>query len=83
MSKYHSKPFTQTKLFGVVGLLLAVPVAVCIKTIERYYAEPIASPDAIEKGRLALAGTRPGAALTSPSPKRLPARAVIRQPPKH
>jgi predicted PurR-regulated permease PerM len=30
-------------LFGVVGLLLAVPVAVCIKiTLEHYYAEPIA-----------------------------------------
>jgi predicted PurR-regulated permease PerM len=30
-------------LFGVVGLLLAVPVAVCIKlTLEHYYAEPVA-----------------------------------------
>lgn len=30
-------------LFGVVGLLIAVPVAVCIKvTLEQYYAEPIA-----------------------------------------
>jgi predicted PurR-regulated permease PerM len=30
-------------LFGVVGLLIAVPVAVCIKTtLEHYYAEPIA-----------------------------------------
>jgi predicted PurR-regulated permease PerM len=30
-------------LFGVVGLLLAVPVAVCLKTtLEHYYAEPIA-----------------------------------------
>jgi len=30
-------------LFGVVGLLLAVPIAVCIKiTLEHYYAEPIA-----------------------------------------
>jgi predicted PurR-regulated permease PerM len=29
-------------LFGVVGLLIAVPVAVCIKvTLEEYYAEPI------------------------------------------
>lgn len=29
-------------LFGVVGLLLAVPVAVCIKTtLEHYYAEPV------------------------------------------
>jgi predicted PurR-regulated permease PerM len=29
-------------LFGVLGLLLAVPVAVCIKiTLEHYYAEPI------------------------------------------
>ena len=29
-------------LFGVVGLLLAVPAAVCIKiTLEHYYAEPI------------------------------------------
>src|SRR5207248_8064581 len=29
-------------LFGVVGLLLAVPTAVCIKiTLEHYYAEPI------------------------------------------
>jgi predicted PurR-regulated permease PerM len=33
-------------LFGVVGLLLAVPVAVCIKiTLEQYYAEPIAGED--------------------------------------
>jgi predicted PurR-regulated permease PerM len=34
-------------LFGVVGLLIAVPVAVCIKTtLEHYYAEPIArEPD--------------------------------------
>lgn len=30
-------------LFGIVGLLLAVPVAVCVKvTLEQYYAEPIA-----------------------------------------
>ena len=30
-------------LFGVVGLLIAVPIAVCIKvTLEQYYAEPIA-----------------------------------------
>ena len=29
-------------LFGVVGLLLAVPTAVCIKiALEHYYAEPI------------------------------------------
>jgi predicted PurR-regulated permease PerM len=40
-------------LFGVVGLLIAVPVAVCIKiTLTHYYAEPIA------------AETAPGAALT-------------------
>jgi predicted PurR-regulated permease PerM len=34
-------------LFGVVGLLIAVPVVVCIKTtLEHYYAEPIArEPD--------------------------------------
>lgn len=31
-------------LFGIVGLLLAVPVAVCIKTtLEHYYAEPVRS----------------------------------------
>ena len=31
-------------LFGVVGLLIAVPVAVCIKiTLQHYYAEPIAA----------------------------------------
>jgi predicted PurR-regulated permease PerM len=30
-------------LFGVVGLLIAVPVVVCVKTaLEHYYAEPIA-----------------------------------------
>ncbi len=30
-------------LFGVVGLLLAVPVVVCVKiTLEHYYAEPVA-----------------------------------------
>jgi predicted PurR-regulated permease PerM len=29
-------------LFGIVGLLLAVPTAVCIKiTLDHYYAEPI------------------------------------------
>jgi predicted PurR-regulated permease PerM len=29
-------------LFGVVGLLLAVPAAMCIKiALEHYYAEPI------------------------------------------
>ena len=34
-------------LFGVVGLLLAVPTAVCIKiTLEHYYAEPIRAEDA-------------------------------------
>ncbi len=33
-------------LFGVVGLLIAVPVAVCIKiTLEHYYAEPVAKPE--------------------------------------
>ena len=32
-------------LFGVVGLLIAVPVAVCIKiTLTHYYAEPVAEP---------------------------------------
>ena len=61
MSKYHSKPFTQTKLFGVVGLLLAVPVAVCIKTtLDHYYAEPIASPYAVE--RAASRSPEPGQA---------------------
>ena len=30
-------------LFGAVGLLIAMPVAVCIKvTLEQYYAEPLA-----------------------------------------
>jgi predicted PurR-regulated permease PerM len=34
-------------LFGVVGLLLAVPTAICIKiTLEHYYAEPIRQEDA-------------------------------------
>jgi predicted PurR-regulated permease PerM len=34
-------------LFGVVGLLIAVPVAVCIKiTLQHYYAEPIVDDDA-------------------------------------
>ena len=33
-------------LFGVVGLLIAVLVAVCIKiTLEHYYAEPVAPTD--------------------------------------
>lgn len=33
-------------LFGIVGLLLAVPVAVCIKiTLEHYYAEPVKSSE--------------------------------------
>src|SRR5579862_9871925 len=31
-------------LFGVVGLLLAVPAVVCVKvTLEQYYAEPVAA----------------------------------------
>lgn len=31
-------------LFGVVGLLIAVPIAVCIKiTLQNYYAEPVAA----------------------------------------
>ncbi len=35
---------TGVMLFGVIGLLLAVPTAACIKLIlEHYYAEPIAS----------------------------------------
>lgn len=30
-------------LFGIVGLLIAVPIAVCIKiTLQHYYAEPVA-----------------------------------------
>jgi predicted PurR-regulated permease PerM len=34
-------------LFGVVGLLLAVPIAVCIKiTLQQYYAEPIKPEEA-------------------------------------
>jgi predicted PurR-regulated permease PerM len=38
-------------LFGVVGLLIAVPVAVCIKTtLEHYYAEPIARDEANRRG---------------------------------
>ena len=33
-------------LFGIVGLLLAVPLAVCIKiTLQQYYAEPIKSDE--------------------------------------
>src|SRR5947208_1534132 len=41
-------------LFGVVGLLIAVPVAVCIKaTLQQYYAEPIAE---------SLRGSSPGSA---------------------
>jgi predicted PurR-regulated permease PerM len=33
-------------LFGIVGLLIAVPVAVCIKTtLEHYYAEPVRNGD--------------------------------------
>jgi len=38
-------------LFGVVGLLIAVPVAVCIKvTLEEYYAEPIGDSEARRGG---------------------------------
>lgn len=41
-------------LFGVVGLLIAVPVAVCIKvTLQQYYAEPIVD---------SLRGSGPGGA---------------------
>jgi predicted PurR-regulated permease PerM len=41
-------------LFGVVGLLLAVPVVVCVKTtLEHYYAEPIASEPHRSDGALA------------------------------
>jgi predicted PurR-regulated permease PerM len=33
-------------LFGVVGLLIAVPLAVCLKiTLSHYYAEPVAKPE--------------------------------------
>lgn len=33
-------------LFGVIGLLLAVPTAVCLRiTLQHYYAEPIREPD--------------------------------------
>jgi predicted PurR-regulated permease PerM len=33
-------------LFGIVGLLIAVPVAVCIKTtLEHCYAEPVDDAD--------------------------------------
>jgi predicted PurR-regulated permease PerM len=40
-------------LFGVVGLLIAVPVAVCIKiTLTHYYAEPVAA----ESGSNAASG---------------------------
>ena len=39
-------------LFGVVGLLIAVPVAVCIKiTLTHYYAEPVARNDRRTEGR--------------------------------
>jgi predicted PurR-regulated permease PerM len=39
-------------LFGVVGLLIAVPVAVCIKiTLTHYYAEPVARSDRRTEGR--------------------------------
>jgi predicted PurR-regulated permease PerM len=39
-------------LFGVVGLLIAVPIAVCIKTtLEHYYAEPIARAEAERRAR--------------------------------
>lgn len=38
-------------LFGIVGLLLAVPAAVCLKlTLEHYYAEPIRREEAEEAG---------------------------------
>ncbi|MGC2200740.1 MAG: AI-2E family transporter, partial [Stellaceae bacterium] len=37
-------------LFGVVGLLLAVPIAVCVKiALEQYYAEPIARDPAVSR----------------------------------
>ena len=33
-------------LFGVAGVLIAMPVAVCIKvTLQQYYAEPIAGSE--------------------------------------
>ena len=45
-------------LFGVVGLLIAVPVAVCIKiTLADYYAEPVAP----------AAGSSPGPAMREPA----------------
>ena len=45
-------------LFGVVGLLLAVPIVVCVKiTLEQYYAEPIAREP--RTGDHALAAVKP------------------------
>jgi predicted PurR-regulated permease PerM len=42
-------------LFGVVGLLIAVPVLVCVKvTLQHYYAEPIADQPISDDGTRAL-----------------------------
>ena len=44
-------------LFGVVGLLIAVPIAVCIKvTLQQYYAEPIAGSEPSRDGSASGAG---------------------------
>ena len=52
-------------LFGVVGLLLAVPAVVCVKiTLEHYYAEPVA-PET-RTGGVALATARSGEARAAP-----------------
>ncbi len=46
-------------LFGVVGLLLAVPVVVCVKiTLEHYYAEPVAPETRTSGVALATAPSR-------------------------
>jgi hypothetical protein len=55
-------------LFGVVGPLIAVPVAVCTKvTLQQYYAEPIADTEPNSGGcdsrrpkRLRVAGDTAG-----------------------
>ena len=46
-------------LFGIIGLILAVPIAACTKIVlEAYYAEPIADKDGAERGPRRKAAVR-------------------------
>ena len=48
-------------LFGIIGLILAVPVAACIKIVlQAYYSDPIAEPDRAEEAAYGRAADAQG-----------------------